>query len=50
MKDINAVLAQKLEELNRCRIDLHCLKVTIRLLTEPADEQPLSPAKEEILF
>jgi hypothetical protein len=52
MKDINVVLAQKREELLRCRIDLHCLKVVIRLLREPRDwaertEKPSSSAEEE---
>lgn len=50
VKDINAVLAQKLEELKRCRIDLYCLKGTIRLLEEPTDhEQAVDSEQENVL-
>jgi hypothetical protein len=47
MKDINTVLAQKLEELKRCRMDLFCLRTTIRLLTEPLTANEVRKQEDE---
>ena len=33
MKDINQVLARKLEEMRICKVQLYCLRVVIPLLT-----------------
>jgi hypothetical protein len=42
MKDINEVLALKLDEIRRCKVEIYCLKVVIPLL---ADAPP--PSKNQ---
>lgn len=49
MKDIAAVIAQKLDELRRVRIDVFCLRTALRLLEEEGDKPPAPSEDENIL-